>query len=95
MARMLTADDFTPHIGKRFSVAGRPESLTLKSVETGRPSPGLQRVSFTLLFQGARSPVLPEGLYDLVAEAGAGFEIYVMPIMTASSDRQDYQAIFN
>jgi hypothetical protein len=95
LAKPLTVEDFSPHLRRTFSLAGRSEVLTLVSVETGRGSPTLVRTPFMLIFRGKRDKILPEGQYRLVAEGGPGFDLYVIPIVTGPGDHQDYQVVFN
>jgi hypothetical protein len=98
MVQLLQHDDFTPHLSKQFSFEGRPQILRLASVEvspaSSTPAPD-HRNPFILVFQGPRDDVMPEGLYTAKVEDGARFELYVVPIHTTGTDRQDYQAIFN
>jgi hypothetical protein len=97
LAGILTADDFLPHIGKRFLPRGHDCVLTLVSIDQG-PFPGsenLPRLPFTLLFSGGKQNVLPEGLYEFEVNEGPMVEVYVSPIQTFAHDRQDYQGVFN
>lgn len=89
--------DFQPHVGKLFHFDGWHGTLRLALIETG-PETGTQqatRVPFTLIFHGPRNDILPEGFRSATAETGERFALYVMPIHTIPSDRQDYQAVFN
>jgi hypothetical protein len=95
LSKHLTIEDFEPFIGKEFAVARRSDVLRLVSADRGRVSPSLTRIPFSLIFEGPRNRIVPEGLYRLAAEGGADFELYVIPIMTASDDRQDYEVVFN
>jgi hypothetical protein len=90
-------DDFTPHVNKDFRFEGRPQALRLAAIDTAESpnQPQDQRKPFTLIFQGVKGEVMPEGLYTAEADGGARFELYVMPIHTPAPDRQDYQAVFN
>jgi hypothetical protein len=95
--RILTADDFTPHVGKGFTPLGQHRILTLVSVDRSTFSGGdtLPRTPFTLLFNGTPGDVLPEGLYDVAIQDGPEVSIYINPIQTFDRNRQDYQAVFN
>jgi hypothetical protein len=95
LPQSLTIEDFEPYIGRNFAVAGRSEILKLVSADRGRATRGLPRIPFSLIFEGARDRIVPEGLYRLSPEDGTDFEVYVIPIMTLSGDRQDYEAVFN
>jgi hypothetical protein len=95
--RILTAEDFTPHVGKGFTPIGQHRSVTLVSVEpsTFAGADTLSRAPFSLLFSGTPNDVLPEGLYDVAIQDGAEVPIYISPIHTYGRNRQDYQAVFN
>jgi hypothetical protein len=95
MDEPLIAEAFSPHVGRDFSIVGRPDRLTLVSIENGRPMPGAGRLPFILFFQSPRDRLLPEGSYEFEAEGGQRFAFHIMPIMTPPGDRQDYQVIFN
>jgi hypothetical protein len=97
MIRILRHEDFAPYVDKPFRFAGWHGSLRLSRIELpARPVPAnAERATFTLIFQGVRGDVLPEGMRTATAEDGSSFEIYIMPIHTPSPDRQDYQAVFN
>jgi uncharacterized protein DUF6916 len=92
--RILQADDFTLHIGKTFTPAGQTRTLILGTIDRSN-FPGLQRAPFSLLFSGPPRDVLPEGLYDVTAQDGPSFSLYITPIQTFDQNRQDYQAVFN
>jgi hypothetical protein len=96
MSDEATADAFGPHVG---TVASLPDGrrLTLVKVErgpAGRPG-GAPRAGFSLLLSGDPERIVPEGLHRLAFDGGATFDLYVIPIHTASRDRQDYQIVFN
>jgi hypothetical protein len=97
MTRILRHEDFAPHVEKQFRFAGWHGSLRLVRIErSARPAAGdAGRMPFTLIFQGARSDVLAEGMRTATADDGSSFEFYIMPIHTPAADRQDYQAVFN
>jgi hypothetical protein len=92
MSDEATADAFGPHVGTAASLPdGRP--LTLVKVERG-PA-GAPRPAFSLLLSGDPERIVPEGLHRLAFDGGATFDLYLIPIHTASRDRQDYQIVFN
>ena len=97
MTAILTADDFHPHVGKRFAPRGHYGSLTLVSVQTPATAAhaDMARTPFTLIFSGAPDGLLPEGLYTVEIENGPVLDLYIMPIATPVRSRQDYQAAFN
>ncbi len=97
MSRVLTAQDFVAHVGKTVTPKGQHRVLTLVSVNPTR-WPGwdaMPREPFTLILRGPPDDVLPEGLYDVALDDGTDCALHIMPIHTASRDRQDYQVAFN
>ena len=93
----LTADDFVGYLGGRVWSDGRGLELVLDRID--RPEfPGWERVArkpFSLIFRGPRQPVLPEGLYAVEFVNGPTLALYVIPILTAARDYQEYQVVFN
>jgi hypothetical protein len=60
--------------------------------------PGWERMArkpFSLIFRGPRQPVLSEGLYAVEYADGPTLMLYVIPILTAAPDHQEYQVAFN
>jgi len=90
----LTADRFSPHVGKLFQLGDTELSLTLVEVDVVA-APAGERAPFTLIFRGPASPWAPEQLWSLKAPDGVTHEIHIAPIHTPAPDRQDYQAVFN
>jgi hypothetical protein len=97
MSDILTVSDFAPHVGKTVTPAGQHRVLTLVSVDMtkGAHWPGMPREPFVLLLSGPPGDVLPEGLYDVAVDNGPTFSLHIIPIHTASRERQDYQVVFN
>ena len=97
MSGMLTAADFVAHVGKIITPKGQHRTLTLISVDTTRQAgwDDMPRQPFTLILRGPPGDVLPEGLYDVAVEDGPEVSLYIIPVYTASRDRQDYQVVFN
>jgi len=96
MSKALTAEFFTPHLGKPFHFEG-DHALTLVEVkmhDTTAANAAFRR-PFTLILRGPRSPVLPEGLYRVTIDEAETIALYVIPIATMVRDRQDYQVAFN
>lgn len=96
MSDAINTETFAPYVGKPLSLAnGR--ALTLVAVDPHRSaSPSASPVtSFTLILRGAAAPIVSEGLHRLAFADGAMFELYLIPIHTASRDHQDYQVVFN
>jgi hypothetical protein len=100
MADLLTLEDFQPHLTKTFKVRGGHHALALVAIEEHRVRPEdlakVNRMPFTLIFQGPPGDLLPAGIYAVDVEGEeASYELSVMPIHTPQGDRQDYQASFN
>ncbi|HUB13356.1 MAG TPA: hypothetical protein VMB34_15510 [Acetobacteraceae bacterium] len=97
MAEEICADDFIAFIGQPFQAEGASQTLTLAAVDqperAGWPQ-GLRK-PFSLILRGARDDVLPEGAYRFTAGGQRQFELYIIPIETASRDCQEYQIAFN
>jgi hypothetical protein len=96
MSEAISAETFTPYVGKPVSLANG-QALTLVAVDWRRsPRPdAAPAASFSLLLRGAPAPVISEGLHRLGFGEGGSFELYLIPIHTASRDHQDYQVVFN
>jgi Domain of unknown function (DUF6916) len=92
MAEVISADIFTPHIGKAVLL---PDGHPLTLVAVDQRGSDLPRAAFSLILRGAAAPIVPEGMHRLTLEDGASFELYLIPIHTPSRDRQDYQIVFN
>ncbi len=54
-----------------------------------------RREPFTLIFRGPPRRSCAKASIHCNSTAGRGSTSYIMPIQTAGSDRQDYQALFN
>lgn len=94
MSEVLTADLFSSHVDGRFQVGETELFLTLVKVEVGQGAAD-QRVPFSLIFAGPKSPWAPENIWAMRAPDGVVYDIYIAPIHTPNPDRQDYQAVFN
>jgi hypothetical protein len=95
---LLTLEDFAPHVGKIALFRGTDFAFPIDRVqgEGGKPPPGWMRVPFIVIFAGPRGPnVMPEGMYTCQVEGGPAWDLYVIPVHTPRSDRQEYQAAFN
>jgi hypothetical protein len=96
MAQVPQPEDFVPHVHKLFRFDGAPHALRLASVDVPDLQwPPNQRKPFSLIFQGPRGDVMPEGFYAADVEDGPRFEFYIIPIHTPAPGRQDYQVVFN
>ena len=94
MAHTITAERFTPHIGKAVSLPdGR--TLTLTAIDRRESQGTGASNAFTLLLRGDPDRIVPEGLHRLTFDGGESFDLYLIPIHTPSRDHQDYQIVFN
>lgn len=96
MSDAINAETFTPYVGRPASLASG-QALTLVAIDLHRsPRPNAAPgASFSLLLRGAAAPIASEGSHRLAFEDGASFELYLIPIHTASRDHQDYQVVCN
>ena len=96
MSDAISAETFAPYLGKRVLLANE-RALTLVAVDLHRsPRPNATPgTSFSLLLRGATAPIMSEGLHWLAFGDDASFELYLIPIHTASREHQDYQVVFN
>jgi hypothetical protein len=93
----LTAEDFTPFVGKACRPDGTNLDLTLATIDT-REFPGWEGVArkpFSLILRGPRGPILPEGVYRVGIQDGPVLTLYIIPILTTAGDHQNYQIVFN
>ena len=99
MSEFLIIDHFQPHVGKIFRFKGTRYAMPLHRIQTNpgeEVPPGMKRKPFILIFRAPKEPEhMPEGRYECEVEDGPAYWIYVMPIMTAQPDLQEYQAVFN
>ena len=93
----LTADDFTPHAGSRWSVlaagAAEPVALDLVEIVAGGQALRRGRRAFSLIFRGPRGPWLRQGTYRLEHPMMGPLEIFLVPI-TPEPDGARYEAVF-
>ena len=93
----LTANDFVGYLGSTVRPHGHGQEMVLDRIDR-REFPGWEgatRKPFSLIFRGPRRPVLPEGLYPVEFADGPTLMLYVIPILTAARDHQEYQVVFN
>jgi hypothetical protein len=102
MLEEVTLETFIPHVGSSFAVQldgeADPELRLVEATPLGLPSGGARtgagfRAAFSLIFQGAVQPVLPQRIYPLVHPAIGRLEIFLVPI-GPDRDGMRYQAIF-
>ena len=95
MVEVVSADVFTPHIGKAVLLPDGQRLTLVAADRRGSDVAGAGRAAFTLLLRGAPTPIVAEGMHRLSLEDGSSFDLYLIPIHTPSRDRQDYQIVFN
>jgi hypothetical protein len=93
----LAAEDFAPYLGKMFRPAGSDLELTLAILDRGECAgwEAVARKPFALILRGPSAPILPEGFHRMAIESGPSLVLYVIPILTAGRDHQEYQIVFN
>jgi hypothetical protein len=90
----LTVDDFAPHVGQAFQVAGggAAVALSLASAQASRHSASPARQGFALVFVGEAS--LGQGIHTVVHPELGALDIFLVPIGPGPQGLQ-YEAIFN
>ena len=90
----LTPKDFEPHNGEAFRLAGPNGTLELKLLEVKRLGTALRDGgAFSLTFQSAPGPFLPQAIYPLVHPALGTLEIFFVPLGPKNGGNQ-YEVIF-
>lgn len=96
MTESITHENFSGHLNASFQVdvGETPLELELVEVETGKSIDPSLREPFTLIFQGPKDSIVPEGIYTVSNDGAGSFELYIIPIVSPGN-RQSYQVIFN
>jgi hypothetical protein len=92
MHQQLTVDDFAPHLHTRFRVL-EPEGFELELAEVEDRS-NAQLEQFSLVFTGAPSPWLPQGVYRLAHPQMQECELFLVPVGPDAAGMR-YQAVFS
>lgn len=96
MSALLSADDFSPHVGQAFVAGASAPALELELLSV-TPAGGCGpdgRQGFTLLFRGPPQPVLPQGIQLLQHPSLVETGIFLVPLGPDALGMQ-YEAIFN
>jgi hypothetical protein len=98
MQALPTANDFEPDLQGEYIVqleSGERYTLRLTSIAR-LPASGVsaRQDPFSLLFESADQPILPQRIYPLVTPRGAALEIFIVPVGKKGSLVQ-YEAVFN
>jgi hypothetical protein len=95
----MTIDEFTPLVGRAFTVDCDPEpiDLTLVEASAGRHILTEFRPPFTLIFRSQPGILLADGIYTMHCGQWGPGEIFITPVMAAAGNEpgQHYQAVFN
>jgi hypothetical protein len=96
MTESISHKNFSGHLNALFRVDMAETSLELElvEVEVGKPIDPSLREPFTLIFQGPKDSILPEGAYNVSNDGAGSFELYIIPIVSPVA-LQSYQVIFN
>lgn len=90
----LTPEDFEPHSGEEFRLAGPNGALALKLLAVKRLGTAHRDGgAFSLTFQSAPGPHLPQAIYPLAHPALGTLEIFVVPL-GPKKDGNQYEVIF-
>lgn len=97
MSKVLTLEDFAPHIGKALRLQGYAHPLLLVAVDHRGEwkSPEGMRKPFTLVLRGPRNHALAEGLRRCEIEGGPSCELYIIPSHSPGAGHQLYHVVFN
>lgn len=94
---MLSLMDFVPLVGDAFALvdgqAGRHPAALVEARALGTPVHD-GRQPFSLLFQGADRPLLPQSVYSVQHPALQPQDIFLVPVGRVAAGVQ-YEAIFN
>ena len=90
----LTVDDFEPHSGKNFQLAAPNGTLDLQLIEVRRLGQALREGgAFSLTFQSAPGPFVPQATYPIAHPELGTLEIFVVPLGPKNGGNQ-YEVIF-
>lgn len=92
----MTIEHFQPYEGRNVFLKDFDFTLKLTSVEGGEhpPQPGFTRKPFLIVLSGPKQPLVRPGSYMCEIEGGPTYELFLLPIHTVATDRQDYQSVF-
>ena len=96
MTESISHENFSGHLNASFRIDVAETSLELElvEVEVGKSIDPSLREPFTLIFQGPKDSILPEGIYNVSNDGAGSFDLYIIPIVSPG-DLQSYQVIFN
>jgi|SRR5277367_2508739 len=92
MSDALTIGDFAPHLHTQFQVA-QQQGYELELTEVTDYS-NAQLEQFSLIFTGAASPWLQQGLHTLIHQEIAQCELFLVPLGPDAAGMH-YQAVFS
>ncbi|HEY3762547.1 MAG TPA: hypothetical protein VGN23_12445 [Verrucomicrobiae bacterium] len=93
----LTPVNFSRLLNLRFRVcldAANTLEAELIEVTPGHAMKDTPYENFSLLFNGPRHPVLPQGIYGFEQDNLGRFELFIVPVGQNQNGTQ-YQAVFN
>ena len=90
----LTPEDFEPHSGEAFQLAGPRGALEVKLLEVNRLGTAHRDGgAFALTFQSAPGPHLPQAIYPVAHPKLGTLEIFIVPLGPKNGGNQ-YEVIF-
>jgi hypothetical protein len=90
----LTAEDFRPHLGTRFRLAGGPVGFELIEVTNlSRTGSGGVRAPFSLVFRAPSEALLPQGIQKLEHDEFGVVELFLVPLGPDEAGMR-YEAVF-
>lgn len=104
MLQRLTRESFAKHLNENFRLCDAPASMDLVLIEARalgsddrqrRPQPvSAEREPFSLIFQGAKAPVLDQRIYNFEHGDMGSLAFFIVPVGQTETATL-YQAIFN
>ena len=91
----LNSKSFSDHLNSSFKVdAGSSGPVTLRLAEVNEPSTPPNIELFSLVFQGPRTPRLPQRIYSVEHEKIGAFSLFLTAI-AADHEGISYEAVFH
>ena len=95
MIELLTRQDFESLLPGSLGIEHQGQRLEMQVVEARSLVPTSTRQNpFALVLAGPASPVLPQGIYDLLHPHHGRLELFMVPI-SRNAQHTHYELIFN
>jgi hypothetical protein len=98
MLESFEVGTFAPRLGETFRVQSADAEWTeltlIEAIALGDGAPAEERrAPFSIVFRGAREPVLPQKIYQVEHVAIGAFELFLVPI-GPDQEGMRYEAVF-